>query len=362
MKKALICLLALCAGLLSACDGKNKVSGKIVETSIDDKMGVASFIVRTDENKEIGILLTDETFIFSFIDEISAEDFKAGTLPETIVSVNYAAPRRSMTAQDGRKITAYHAAQIEITGYSEPEAVTLPDGTAVDIWHYSNAAVYTLQDGTELLRVQNPTGPAHVYVGGVENFDGLDKTAQNNILEFFLSQGLLYDERAELERAYADYLRSEKNDEFVPYMLSQDISPLASSNTVIYFLTTAWLPLDGSNGYSYRIGTAFDKTTGEYIENRALFSSSPDETIETILDIAEITDTVLREEMKQAFDFKNIILFPDNLEICFPQGTSPSQEYTYIIGLEYDERLLELLHDWAVPTNRQQSDLSLIHI
>ena len=55
--------------------------------------------------------------------------------------------------------------------------------------------------------------------------------------------------------------------------------------------------------------------------------------------------------MEQAFDWNNILFFPESLEINYPEGTLKSQEHSYLIGLDYDDALLSILNDWAVPTN-----------
>ncbi len=48
-------------------------------------------------------------------------------------------------------------------------------------------------------------------VGGIENFNALNETAQANVLKFYEAQGLLYDTQAELERAYGAYLELEED-------------------------------------------------------------------------------------------------------------------------------------------------------
>lgn len=137
--------------------------------------------------------------------------------------------------------------------------------------------------------------------------------------------------------------------QFDYYHLAQDIMPTASSNTVIYFMTSASLPIDGTQIYEYRIGAAFDKTTGEHIDNFDLFSCPPEQTVQALLEIAGITDPTLKEEMEQAFESGDIILFSDVLEVDFRPGTLPSQEHSHVLGLEYNKKLLEILHEWAVP-------------
>lgn len=335
MKKMWVGVLVFCCCLLSACGANRHVSGMIIETTVDEEGGMTSFVIQTDEDKEIGILVTDKTRMFSFVDGMSAEDFEEGASANVIVSVDYDA--------------SYRATQIEVTGYRTEDVVALSDGTSVNVWQYLNAVAYTLPNGTELLRVQNPTGPNRVSVGGIESFDDLGEAAQNRVLSFYLSQEVLYDVQVELEKAYDGYLRTEKPLEFDPFMLSQDTLPAASNETVMYFLTTVSFPTDGSHNYEYRIGAAFDRATGEHMDNLDLFSCPPDEVMQNILDIAGIDDSLLRAEMEGAFHPEYLIFFTDYLEVCFPQGTLPSQEHTFMLTLDYEERLTEMLYQWAIP-------------
>ena len=48
------------------------------------------------------------------------------------------------------------------------------------------------------------------------------------------------------------------------------------------------------------------------------------------LKAADISDPGLLSEMEAAMKPEYIILFPDALEVAFPQGTLPSQEYSYV--------------------------------
>ncbi len=68
--------------------------------------------------------------------------------------------------------------------------------------------------------------------------------------------------------------------------------------------------------------------------------------------MAAVTEPTLRQEMEMAFKPEYIILFPGNLEICFQRGTLPSQEHTYMLDLDYDGRLLEILNEWVIPRSK----------
>lgn len=325
----------------------------MIETGIEEGAGVVSLVIHTDADKELGVLITDETHIFSFVDGVTKEKFRTGSFAEIAVSVEYENSRGSLTTKDGREITAYYAKTVEITGSLTSETATLSDGADVDIWSGSSYVAYMLRNGTELLRVRNLSGPDRVHVGGIESFDMLGEEAQSNILKFYESQGLLYDIDAELQEAYDEYLEQEDKSEFTSHFISQDIVPTASNEQMIYFLTTVSLPISHNHYYEYHIGAAFDRKTGEVIDNWDLFSCSPEEAKQKMLDIASVTDSVLRKEMEMAFQPESIILFQDNLEVSFTQGMLPSQENTYMLGLDYDDKLAEILNKWAFPKSSE---------
>ena len=349
MKKVAFLLLVLCLCLLPACSSQKKVSGKIVETRIDKETSRASFVIQADTNQEIGIWITEETLLFSFVEDITADDLKTGSLTDVIVSVTYQKFPRSFMTQDRQQIAAYRASEIQIVGFLTSETAMLSDGTNVEIWQYSNETVYILPNGAELLRITDPIGPQNVYVGGIESLDDLEEQAQHKVLTFYQEQGLRYDANAALEKAYSDYIQKGRPAKFHSHRIKQAISPTASNAHMMYFLTSTLLPIDDNYYYESRIGAAFNRKTGAVISNWDLFSCSPEEAKQALLDIAGITDPVLRQEMIDAFKPENIILFPGNLEVCFQQGTLPSEAYSYLLGLNYDDRLSAILHEWAVP-------------
>jgi len=254
----------------------------------------------------------------------------------------------------GKKIAAYEAVSIDIAGYLSEDTVTLPEGAKVNIWKYYDGVIYTAPDGTELLSVRYPAGPDNSYVSGVESLDDVDETARMRVIEFYEERGLLYDEMAELESAHSAFMKAADTENYRLRFINQDVAPSASNDKVMYFITSVMLPLDGAEesnatAYELRYGQAFDKATGEHINNFDLFSCPPKEAIQRMMDISGVTDPVLREEMEQTFAPECIILFPNGLEVCFNKGTLPSEEHGYMLGLDYDERLLEILQPWAVP-------------
>jgi hypothetical protein len=344
MKKKLVMLLVIGMCLLCGCNNKKIYTGQVVEAFHGTDSIYTQFVLLTEENKKIGILLDEQTQVWSFIKDFDIEAFKKGKESNVSISVEYTGRNVSMKTPDNSKIKAYIAKDIQVLATFTKDKLSLSDGTSIDMCEQSNSVVYQLRDGTELLRVKTPSGPNNVAVGGLEDFDDLSETAKPNVLAFYADQGLLYDVNSELERAYADYQQTTTKSEFNSYMLSQDISPTASNDRIMYFLTSVSLPVDGNNGQEMRLGAAFDRKTGKHISAWELFSCEKKEVIQTILDIAQVTDPVLRAEMEKAFSAEYIVLFQDNLEVSFPAGTLPSQEHCYMIGLDYNEEICKILN------------------
>lgn len=353
MKKKFIMLLVVGICLLCGCNNKKSITGQVVEAFTGTDSNNTQFVIRTEDNEEIGIMMNEQTHVWCFVNDLDVEAFKKGNLSDVMISVDYSEPSASIKASDNSKIKAYIADDIEISAVLTKDILSLSDGTSIDSWEYSDSMVYQLSNGTVLLRVQTPSGPDNVFVGGIESFNDLSETAKPNILAFYADQGLLYDVKSELERAYADYQQTETKSEFQSYMLSQEISPTASNDKVMYFLTCVSLPIDGENGQEMRLGAAFDRDTGKYINAWELFSCAKEEAIKKILDLAQVTDPVLRAEMEKAFAPEYIVLFQDNLEVSFPARTLPSQENCYMLGLNYNEELCKILNEWAIPDHKE---------
>lgn len=336
-KKIALLLLAIALCFLTACASQREVVGRILKTNQDEEGRVLSFVIRTDDDKDLEILVTDETLFFSFVEGVTADAFKRGSFSDVLVSVKYKKARHNK------------ANEVEINGFLLSDDTSLSDGRRVEIWQHYNYTLYTLENGTELLRIRDLAGPDKVYVAGMVSFEDLEEEAQAGVLKFYQNQGLLYDAESELEKAYRHYLKIEAPSKFIYHTVTQDIALTASSDKVVYFLTSVGLPIDDNHGHEHRIGAAFDRKTGESMSNWDLFSCSSKEVIETVLDFAGVDDPILRKEMEMAFKAENIIFFPGNLEICFEQGSLPSQESSYRLSLDYDEALADILYEWAIP-------------
>ncbi|NLA86707.1 MAG: hypothetical protein GX847_05375 [Clostridiales bacterium] len=232
----------------------------------------------------------------------------------------------------------------------EKGVMTFSDGESVSMWRtdYSRDNVYKLSDETTLLTIQDTAGPDNTYVVGKESYDDLSETAQKAVSAYYEKQGLLYDIQAELEKAYAEYLAcKESGMEYHGRHISQDIVPTASNDKIMCFSTSVLLPLGGQTVQEIRLAAVFNRETGEALRIWDLFTLPEAEARQWLLDALDV-EAALRAEMEAALKPEYISLSPENLFVTFPQGSLPSQEYSYGFGLEY-KNLKDVLQPWAIP-------------
>lgn len=230
------------------------------------------------------------------------------------------------------------------------KAVVFEDGNYADLFaqDYSGTSYkYRLPDGTDIL-TENTYGPDSVYVLGIESLDDVDGAAKEKIKDYYNKRGLLYDIESEVKRAYEEYLRcSNSDDKFSSFMVDQSVSPTASNENIICFITTVLLSIDSKTGQEIRLGEVFNRNTGEYIDNWQLFSISEAEVRAKFHEIFNIKDTALADEMRNAIKAENIIVFPGKLQVDFPQGVLTSQKYSYLVSAEM-YKILDCLQPWAI--------------
>lgn len=358
MKKQLIVLLILCICLLCACNSSNskkRIIGHVITASSGTDSESTPFVIVTNEGKEIAIVMDTKTFVMTLIDGIDVESFRSGKTLDVMITAECDPFSSSLTTEEGKQIKAYKAKNIQIDAFLTKDALKLADGRSIDIWNYSDMTVYQQNDKTELLVVRDTSGPDNVFIDGIEGFNNLGEEAQANIQSYYKKQGLLYDVNIELEKVYTYYKNTKNKSKFSSYTLSQEISPTFSNEKVMFFLTSLMIPKDANHVYNeIRLGAAFNRETGKHISNWELFSCSVEEAKQTILDLSNITDPVLRAEMETVLRPEYIILYTDNLEVYFPEGTLPSQEYGYILALDYDKDLCKILNDWVIPNEQTQ--------
>lgn len=241
----------------------------------------------------------------------------------------------------------------------QENAASLPGDERADLWQdeHNTFDSYRLPDGTRLLTICKTVGPANCYVAGTVSYNDLSESARKGIDDYYGKQGLLYDTEAELQEAYGDYLSCRENGTaYQERHVRQEITPSASNDTAVSFITTVTLPVNGQEAKELRLGAVFNRETGAVYSNWDLFSLPEDTARQWLLDAPGTVSPALRKEMEAALRPEYILLFPDHLEISYPQGILPSQEYSYSIGLDYDAELLSVLQPWAVPDGRETAD------
>lgn len=350
MKKRLFLLISLLLCLvLSACGGKDSISGMVVEAT------PSALILQTNEGKQVAVLLEENTYIFG-MDDIDGDNYKAAPHTGVRVSFFYEGRAGSITTANGEQVKAYHADPfIRIDAYLIPEAAVLSDGTVLDMWKTGSfGTTYQTKDGVELLREDAPNGPENHYVGNMESFDDLSEEAKPHVAEFYEKQGKLYDLQAELERAWTAYQADPEA--FSSFVVRQETSPAASNEQVFYFRTTLTQTISGNTIQEIPLCAAFDRNNGDNIPLVDLFVCPEEDIVKKLLDIAEKdgsgpADPVVKAEMEAAFQMEYLYFSQDSLWLEFPQGTLPSQEYTYLVSVAFNDECKALLHPWAVPNH-----------
>lgn len=324
-------------------------SGEVVEWSTDGDTSLSSFVVQTEEGDRFGVLMTGQTVVLPS-DTLSAEDFLRQPPEGVVVSVLGKKGRQTLTAQDGRTLAACSAERVSIVGQVTQNVFPLSDGTEVDLIQYGGALfasnLYRLRDGKQLLRELPPSGPENVAVGGVAGFDDLPPAAQEAVSAYYDRRGLLYNIKQQVEAAYQAY---RTDPDSPPFHVEQSISPSAASSRVLYFLTSVTMPGGNGSGKELRLGDAFDRETGARLPPLTLFSLPPEQVPEALVSLSKPENDTLHTEMLAAFRPEYLVFFPEHLELNFPRGTLPSQEYDYIAALDYTPQLTALLQSWAIP-------------
>ena len=333
---ALVLLLAGCGG------GNLLVAGEITEAEVEDGR-LDSVVLRSrSTGKEVFVQLTEDTTVMPILEGATAEELLDG---EGITG------RLELEADCSTLTGICTAREIQITGARREQGITLSDGTAVEIWDTASFGTnYILPDGTELLRENRPSGPQNVHVGGVEGFDQLSAPAREAVAAYYAEQGLLYDVEEVLERAYADY---RDDGDFSAYLVEQSVSPSASNERLMYFTTTVFCSIDSGTAEETSLPAVFDRETGEKLDIWSLFAVPEAEARAALLDKMADGSDVPRTELEAAFRPEYIRFYSSGLDVTFPRGTLPSQEYTTGGSFDYAE-LDGLLQPWAIPEEPEQ--------
>lgn len=358
--KRFICTLLplLCFLLLTACSDKSRsLSGEVSDVRAENGE-IVSFVLTDADGKRTGVLIPEDAHFTSRtdLDPDAEKDLLLSGWPGTSVRVEYNGGKTKLTTDSGEKLPAYTAWFVAVDGYLEPDAAALQDGTPLDLFHWTSGTSYRLKDGTDLLYVGDGSGPENSIVAGQESYNDLTEAAQKKVSAYFQERGMLYDVAEELEASYANY--QTRNPKKPTPGVSQDVTPVASSSRVMYFLTTVHTPIHGDGSATMeelRLCDAFDRETGAHIEGWDLFTCPPEDVARTLLDLTQITEQPLRTEMEAALQPEYLIFYPGNIEGWFPRGALPSQSTSFGFGLDYTDGLKAILQPWAVPVTEPQA-------
>lgn len=363
MKRILVLTLALLLALgLTACQDGMSVSGFLTEVRTDENGDLTALILERD-GQRTGVLVAEKTGVWprgvgSWTGEEAMEAFRKDLRPGNELSAWCYPRKEKLETAEGERIPAYWGQSIHITGILKRNALTLRDGTVIDIMEedsYGGRRAYRLPDGTELLRVDNNGGPENHYVGGVENFDDLSEAAKEKVRAYYEDQGPLFDEGEELEKSYAAYRAL--GEEFESDWVQQDVTPTASNEKIMYFVTSLRLPQEhgGRTSYEHQFGGAFDRETGEKLSNWDLFGVPEEEVRRRLPELCGwVDEPELRRAMSRALDPEGFVFFPEHVSVDFPPGTLPGEENGYFISLDYKEAPEGFFQPWAVPQGRSE--------
>ncbi len=341
----IICIIIM---LIYDRDEISGIKGTVVSSFIDTNTNQTQLVMINEQEKQVYISIDDNTSINSCFEHPNKDDIINGDFKNIKISVLYNQKPTKITNDDGVKTKIYHAKSIMIEAVLTENVKQLSDGTWIDMWDLSSRKIFCLKNGKELLCETNPL--TYVSDTGIDYMSSLSPEAQQNINTYFSSQWLLYDLDYELEKSYTIYKEHSEEKYYYATMLSQNIYQAYSTDKLIYFITEIVKPLDYQEHDTINIGTAFNKETGEIIPNSELFCVPKETAIKAILDASKISDTSLKNEIKTAFNFDNIIFNQTEMIIIFPAGSLTNQEiyYTMSISLEYSD-IKDILYDWAIP-------------
>lgn len=363
MKRIFVLALALLLVLgLTACQDDKNVSGSLTEVQTDENGDLAALVLELD-GKRTGVLLAEKTGVWpwgegSWTGEEALEAFRKDLQPGNELRAWCYPRREKLETAEGETIPAYWGQSIHITGILKRNARALRDGTAVDVMEgdsYGGRRTYRLPDGTELLRVDDNGGPENHYVMSLESFDDLSPRAQEKVRAYYENQGPLYDEGEELEKSCAAY--RELGEAFTCDWIEQDTTPTASNDKIMYFVTSLRLPQEygGRVSYEQQSGGAFDRETGEKLDNWDLFAVPEAEVRRRLPELCGwVDERSLREAMSEALDPDWFVFFPECVSVDFPPGTLPGEENGYFISLDYKDAPEGFFQPWAVPDSRSE--------
>lgn len=327
---AVFCVLMLCA-----CGNKKQVSGHVL--SFED----GNLTVQTEKGKVYDFLVEDQkTHIFNLVDGGQEEPLDENCRVQVTWVRN----------QDQRL-----AEFIWVNARLRRNVMQLSDGTAIDVWENTGYRDFCLKDGTILLMEETSSGPENASNWNELLYnEDFPEAAQQGIKSYYEKMGLRYDIPALLEDARLVYEISEI---YNTKLVGQHVSLEAWNERIICCHMNLTIPLEKTNGYAdyFCEGAVFDRQTGEHISNYELFTFTPEELEDYLLDQLDHEGTLDREAVQLNLSPEQIVLQRDGSIAFFlvdrmDHGVGGMLQ----MGLS-PEQAREILQPWAVMEQENNS-------
>lgn len=328
MKRWKLILAAIWVLLLCACGNNKQVTGRA--QSFED--GILT--VQTEKGKTYDFLVEPlKTTIFELVSG-DREDQLDG---DCQVQVTW---KRTLGQRQAEVIWVYARLHRKV--------MQLSDGTSIDLWERNGYRDYCLEDGTVLLMEETPIRPEEGYRWNeLLYYEKFPEAAQQAITDYYANMGLRYDLTAILEDAWLVHAFSE---EYHTQLVGQHAWVEAWNDRIICCQLDLTIPVERNNGYaeSFREGAVFERETGEQISGFDLFTLTPEELEDYLLDFLDTGGTLDRETIQLNLKPEQIVLCQDgSIEFYLIDRVDNGLKSTLQMGLT-PEHAREILQPWAV--------------
>lgn len=328
-RKIFVCFL-LCCLLFAGCGRKKDVSGYVTNYE------KGSISITTNKGKTYDFVLEEPESILTAVEGLDREIFRENW-QDCYAHVTYR-----------RKEGTYHAETVFVHHKIYRNAMQLSDGTPIDVWTDGVRREYWLEDGTVLLMEENFGSPENnSHWNELLYYEEFPEAAQQGILDYYEEMGLRYDLTALLEEAYRVYGFVE---EYNTQMVSQHIGIEAWNDRIICCQLNLTIPQERSNGgHDYFCeGAVFDRETGAHISNYDLFTTTPEELENYLLDCLDADGSLDRESISLNLKPEQIVLRRDGgIEFFLVDKVENGVGGMLQMGLSA-EQAKAILHPWAV--------------
>jgi len=329
MKRWRLAFAAACILLLCGCGRGKQAIGQV--TAYEN--GILSVLTRDGKLYDFQVDPV-QTAVFGLVGD---EQDPLGDGTDRRVQVTYS-----------KKQGQYYAQTVFVDSRLYRDAMVLSDGTPINIWQRNGWREYCLEDGTVLLVEDEITNLEYESDWNrLVNDEKLPEKVRQEILDYYSEMGLRYDIPALLENAYRVYSFSE---EYSNKYGSQSVDIEDWNDSIICCKMCLILPQENSNGggEAFFEGTVFDRQTGKRIPNYELFTITPEELENRLLDQLDHDGTLEREKIALNLKPEQIVLCRDG-DIEFYLVDRVEEDYSGMLQIGLSQKQAqEILKPWAM--------------